>query len=98
MPNNNSLCDWEVYDENNEFIDILSMKKSEINLFLKKHEGYTVKNIGYTNEDGDDSWETDSKTNGNIYNLCIPVTPEHQRIKDVYAPAKLGRRVRFKRW
>ena len=47
--------DWEVYDENDEFIDILTMTRSEVKDYKKTHPNYTLKEIGYSDDGGNDS-------------------------------------------
>ena len=37
MPKTTKPFDWEVYDENGEFIDILSMTRDEMKRYKNKH-------------------------------------------------------------
>lgn len=50
MPKTKKKFDWEVYDENDEFIDILSMTRDEAKVYLNKHKHYTLREIGYSDD------------------------------------------------
>lgn len=83
MPKTTKKFDWEIYDQEEEFIDILSMTRDEMKQYKDSHKDYTVKEIGYTSDDGgDDSWETDSKKDRDIYRIRIP--KRRRDISDVY--------------
>ena len=83
MPKTTKKFDWEIYDQDEEFIDILSMTRDEMKEYKDSHKGYQVKEIGYTSDDGgDDSWETDSKENRNVYRVRIP--KRGRKLQDVY--------------
>ena len=55
MPRTNKPFDWEVYDEDGEFLDILSMTRNDVKDYKKSHPGYVLKEIGYTEDRGNDS-------------------------------------------
>ena len=82
MPKTTKPFDWEVYDENDEFIDILTMTRSEVKDYKKTHPNYTLKEIGYSDDGGNDSWETYSEKGWNIHSVRIP--KRHRGFKDVY--------------
>ena len=52
MPKTKKKFDWEILDEEGEFIDVLSMTRDEAKIYKNKFPLYTVKEIGYT----DDKW------------------------------------------
>ena len=58
MPKTNKKFDWEVYDENGEFIDILTMSRSEAKDYKKKFSDYTIKEIEMVDDGRDNSWRT----------------------------------------
>lgn len=70
MPKTIKRFDWEIYDENGDFFDILSMTRSESKDYQKKNPKYTLKEIGY-NGDGDFSWESNCQTNRNVFSTSI---------------------------
>lgn len=83
MPKTTKKFDWEIYDQEDEFIDILSMTRDEMKQYKNSYKDYTVKEIGYTSDDGgDDSWETDSKKDRDIYRIRIP--KRRRDVSDVY--------------
>ena len=82
MPKTTKPFDWEIYDENGEFLDILTMTRDESKEYQKTHPNYTLTEIGYNDDGGDDSWETDSKKGWDIHSLRIP--KRHRRLEDVY--------------
>lgn len=71
MPRTNKPFDWEVYDESGEFLDILSMTRNDIKDYKKSHPRYTLKEIGYTDDGGDDSGETNSKKDWDLYGVRV---------------------------
>ena len=82
MPKTTRKFDWEVYDENNEFVDIFTMSRSEIKDFKKDHPGYTLKEIGYSDDGDDDTWDPSSQKGGNIHSVRIP--KRGRKLLDVY--------------
>ena len=46
MPKTLKLFDWEVYDQDGEFIDILTMTRDEMKKYKGDHKGYTISEIG----------------------------------------------------
>lgn len=81
MPKTNNKFDWEIFDENDEFLDILTMTRDESKEFLKSHPTYSLKEIEY-NDRGNISWNSNRETNRNLYKICI--SDRRQRIKNVY--------------
>ena len=71
MPRTNKPFDWEVYDEDGEFLDILSMTRNDVKDYKKSHPGYMLKEIGYTDDGGNDSWDTNSKKDWDLYSVRI---------------------------
>lgn len=71
MPKTTKKFDWEIYDENGEFIDILSMSRTECKKYKEQFPNYSVQEIGYSDDARDDSWETSSQKGGNIYSIRI---------------------------
>lgn len=70
MPKTKKLFDWEIYDENNELIDILTMTRNQMRDYQQAHPNYTISEISY--HDGeDDTRESSSHKDGNIYSVCI---------------------------
>ena len=82
MPKTLKLFEWEVYDQDGEFIDILTMTRDEMKKYKGDHKGYTISEIGYTDDGGDDSWEVGSKKDRNIYSVRIP--KRGRKLQDVY--------------
>lgn len=50
MPKTKKKFDWEVYDENGDFIDIISMTRNESKNYKNKFPKYTLLELGYTEE------------------------------------------------
>jgi len=48
MPKTKKKFDWEVYDNQGEFLDILSMTRHESKEYLKKFPNYKLQEIGYS--------------------------------------------------
>lgn len=74
MPKTKKKFDWEVYDENEDFFDILTMSRNEMKDYKKSHPNYTLREIEYSDcEDdrGDDSWENNSKKVGNVFRIRV---------------------------
>lgn len=47
MPKTNKKFDWEIYDNDDNFIDIITASRDEIKNYLKKHPTYTAQEIDY---------------------------------------------------
>ena len=63
--------DWEIY-EGDECIDMLSMSRKEMKEYLKNHPEFIIREVGYTDDGENDSWETNSEKGRNIYSVRIP--------------------------
>lgn len=50
MPKTKKKFDWEVYDENKEFIDIISMTRNESKEYKNKFPKHYLLELGYTEE------------------------------------------------
>lgn len=48
MPKTKKRFDWEVYDEDDEFVDVISMTRDEAREYLKKFPKYSLQEISYT--------------------------------------------------
>lgn len=48
MPKTKKKFDWEVYDEQGEFLDILSMTRRECKEYQAKFPNYKLQEIGYS--------------------------------------------------
>lgn len=70
MPKTKKKFDWEIY-EGIEFIDMLSMSRDEMREYQKAHPEYTIKEVGYTDDGNDNSWEASSEKRGNVYSVRI---------------------------
>lgn len=55
MPKTNKLFDWEIYDRDGNFIDILTMTRSESKDYKKKFPQYVIQEIAYTDDGRDDT-------------------------------------------
>lgn len=82
MPKTTKKFDWEIYDESGEFIDILSMTRDEMKNYRINHKDYSITEVGYTNDGGDDSWDSSGKEDRNIYSIRIP--KRGRKLQDVY--------------
>ena len=51
MPKTKNKFDWEVYDINGEFVDILNMTRHEMKEYQKKHPHLELHEISYTDND-----------------------------------------------
>lgn len=49
MPKTKKRFDWEVYDEEGEFLDIITMTRDESKNYKKKFPKYSLQEIGYSN-------------------------------------------------
>lgn len=47
MPKTRKKFDWEIYDENDEFIDILTMSRDEAKDYKKKFPKHQLQEIMY---------------------------------------------------
>ena len=70
MPKTNKPFDWEIY-EGGDFVDIISMSRSDMQKFQKNHPEYTVKELGYTDDRTDDSSEINSKKRWDLYSVRV---------------------------
>lgn len=50
MPKTKKKFDWEVYDENNEFIDIISMTRDESKVYKNRFPKHHLLELGYTED------------------------------------------------
>lgn len=82
MPKTTKPFDWEVYDENDNFLDILTMTRDEMKEYKHSHPSYTLKEISYSDDRGDNSWNSDSGTFGNVHRIRIP--KRRRKLSDVY--------------
>ena len=48
MPKTKKRFDWEVYDENGEFLDIITMTRDECKNYKKKFPHYSLQELGYS--------------------------------------------------
>lgn len=55
MPKTKKKFDWEIYDDNGEFIDILSMTRKESKEYLLNFPNYRIQEIMYTDSDDDNT-------------------------------------------
>lgn len=53
--------DWEIYDENGEFLDVLTMTRDEMREYHHQFPNQTYKEIDAADERGIDSWDNISK-------------------------------------
>lgn len=51
MPKTNKKFDWEIYDKNGDFLDILSLNRNEAREYQKKFPNHKMQEISYS-EDG----------------------------------------------
>jgi len=51
MPKTKKKFDWEITDENGEFIDVISMTNDEAKEYQKHFPDYDVSKIDYTEND-----------------------------------------------
>lgn len=56
MPKTNKRFDWEIYDENKEFVDMLTMTRNEMKDYKKKFPKYNIKEISYAENGDNDAW------------------------------------------
>ena len=71
MPKTTKLFDWEVYDKDGNFLDILSMTRDQSKEYRKANPELIVNEIAY-NDGEDDTREVDSTENRNIHSVRIP--------------------------
>lgn len=50
MSKTNKRFDWEIYDNNGNFLDIISMTRAESKLYLQKFPNYHLTEIAYTDD------------------------------------------------
>lgn len=70
MPKTKKLFDWEVYTDTGELFDILTMSREQAKQYQKEFPDMLLNEIGY-NDGEDDTWESSSIKDGNIYSVCI---------------------------
>lgn len=88
MPKTKKLFDWEVYDENGELIDVLTMTRHKMKEYQESHQNYTINEISY--HDGeDDTWESSGTENRDIHSICIP--RRRRKLPHVHKTSKLGK-------
>ena len=57
MPKTKRKFDWEIYNKEGEFIDILTLSRDEAKIYKNKFQDYVLKAISYTDHDNrDDTW------------------------------------------
>lgn len=57
MPKTKRKFDWEIYNKEGEFIDILTLSRDEAKIYKNKFPNYVLKAISYTDHDNrDDTW------------------------------------------
>ena len=57
MPKTKRKFDWEIYNKEVEFIDILTLSRDEAKIYKNKFPDYVLKAISYTDHDNrDDTW------------------------------------------
>lgn len=50
MPKTKKKFDWEIYDEEGEFLDIQSMTRDECKRYKQEFPSHTLLELGYTEE------------------------------------------------
>lgn len=48
MPKTRKKFDWEIFDEEGEFLDILTMSRDESKIYLKNFPNHQIRELGYT--------------------------------------------------
>lgn len=71
MPKTKKLFDWEVYTDTGELFDILTMTRDQAKQYKKEFPDMLLNEIGY-NDREDDTWDSSSSKNRNIYSIRIP--------------------------
>ena len=57
MPKTKRKFDWEIYNKEGEFIDILTLSRDEAKIYKNKFPDYVLKAISYNDHDNrDDTW------------------------------------------
>lgn len=56
MPKTKKKFDWEIYNKDGDFIDMLTLSRDEAKLYQKKFPDYILKVIAYTDDNRDDTW------------------------------------------
>ena len=57
MPKTKRKFDWEIYNKEGEFIDILTLSRDEAKIYKHKFPDYVLKVISYTDHaNRDDTW------------------------------------------
>ena len=51
MPTTKKKFNWEVFDNNGNFLDILTMSRNESKIYQEKFPNYKLHEIGYTDND-----------------------------------------------
>ena len=70
MPKTKKLFDWEVYTDTGELLDILTMSREQAKQYQKEFPDMLLNEIGY-NDGEDDTRESSSSKDRNIYSVCI---------------------------
>ena len=70
MPKTKKLFDWEIYDKDKNFIDILSMTRDDAKIYQKNHPEFFITEIAY-NDGEDDTRKSRSNKDGDIYSVRI---------------------------
>lgn len=70
MPKTKKLFDWEVYTDTGELFDVLTMSREQAKQYQKEFPNMLLNEIGY-NDGEDDTWESSSIKDRNIYSVCI---------------------------
>lgn len=50
MPKTKKKFDWEIYDANGDFIDIITMTRDEMKQYKNKFPKYVIQEIAYTDD------------------------------------------------
>ena len=88
MPKTKKLFDWEIYDGDKNFIDILSMTRDDAKTYQKNHPEFFITEIAY-NDGEDDTRESSGTENRNIHSVCIP--RRRKKLPHVHKTSKLGK-------
>jgi hypothetical protein len=51
MPKTKKKFNWEVFDQNGNFLDILTMSRNEFKVYQEQFPDYKLQEIGYTDND-----------------------------------------------
>ena len=87
MPKTKKKFDWEVYDDNGEFIDILTMSRTEAKEYQLNFPSYRLQEIEYTNEGEHLSCDVGAERRRYLHKVRVPI--RKWRISDVYQTSEL---------